>query len=77
MAVGRVTEQKRIDFYKWYVSATDCKNHMGSIVSLTPKGDYQFESDFVEGGGNVASELAAVICIAARMKLKDTAGKGI
>lgn len=64
VVVGKVTDNKtsNIDLYKWYVSATDCAKKMGKVVSTKVSGEFDFENDFVFGGGNISSAMAEFIC---------------
>lgn len=79
VVIGRVTYKKtsRIDLYKWYVSATDCKKQMGKVVSLNIDGTYQFENDFVFGSGSIATAMAEAICGAADYRIKETNEKSL
>ncbi len=79
VVIGRTTDTRtsRIDLYKWYVSATDCKNKMGKVVSLKIDGTYQFENDFVFGSGSVATAMAEAICGAADYSIKKTNEKSL
>lgn len=76
---GRVVSSKpsKIDLHKWYVSAGDCKNKMGKLVTLNVSGEYQFENDFLYDSGNVASGIAKFICDVARQAIKNTDGKSL
>ncbi len=76
---GRVLNSKTtdIELYKWYVSAADCSKKMGKLVSLSISGEYQFDSDFMYGSGNVASDIAEFICAVAEDNIKKTKGKGL
>jgi len=75
VAQGRIFDKKEktYNFYKWYVTVEDCKAGFGKLITLKMNGDFSFENDFVEGGGNVASSLAAMLCYPE----KEKAGKGI
>ena len=70
-------KSKQIDLRKWYVSAVDCNNKMGKLVTLTVSGDYRFENDFVYDGGNVASAIAGFICDVADQSIKKANGKSL
>ncbi|WP_322629592.1 hypothetical protein [Halothiobacillus sp.] len=54
-----------INLEKWYVSSKDCKGKAGELVTAHINGKFMSETDFVFGGGNVASYMAEVICNAA------------
>lgn len=76
---GRVVNPKpsTIDLQKWYVTAGDCKNKMGKLITLSVSGDYQYENDFIYDGGNVASSIAQFICDVAAKSIKDADGKSL
>lgn len=76
---GRVisSKRKKIDLSKWYVTAGDCKNKMGKLVTLNVSGEYQFESDFIFDSGNVASFIAKFICEVADLSIKNSDGKSL
>lgn len=77
--VGRMTNPNTSDvsLSRWYVSANDCSRRMGKMVSLDVNGAFKFESDFVIGGGNVASAIAEVVCGAAAITLKARNDKSL
>ncbi|MDM9552870.1 MULTISPECIES: hypothetical protein [Pseudomonas] len=77
--VGRQTssKSKTIELRKWYVSATDCHNKMGKLITLSVSGDFQFESDFIFDGGTVASSIAKFICDVADQSIKNANGKSL
>lgn len=76
---GRVVDLRtsRIDLHKWYVSATDCANGMGKLVTLNISGEFLYDNDFVIGSGNIASELAEAICGAATQQVKQFLEKSL
>jgi len=76
---GRVVSPKptKIDLHKWYVSAVDCNNKMGKLVTLSVSGEYQFENDFIFESGNVASYIAKFICDVADQSIKNANGKSL
>lgn len=76
---GRVVNSKTTDIrlYKWYVSASDCANKMGKLVSLNVGGEFEFDSDFMFGGGNVSSGIAEFICSVAGEYIKQVDGKSL
>lgn len=76
---GRVvsTKPSKIDLHKWYVSAGDCKEKMGTLVTLSVSGEYQFENDFLFESGNVASSIAKFICDVADQAIKNADGKSL
>ncbi|KTB79270.1 hypothetical protein AO069_10080 [Pseudomonas syringae pv. syringae PD2774] len=77
--VGRqfIVKSKKIELQKWYVTATDCKNKMGKLTTLSVSGEFQFENDFVFDGGTVASTVAKFICDVAGQSIKNAASKGL
>ena len=79
VVIGRITNTKtsRIDLYKWYVSAIDCKKQIGKVVTLDIDGTYKFENDFVFGSGNVATAMAEAICGAADYSIKKVDEKSL
>jgi len=78
VVIGRtISKKQQIDLYKWYVTAPDCKAGMGQLVSLSLQGEFKFENDFVEDGGNIASAVAEIICGAAKMQIEASEKKGI
>lgn len=79
LVVGRVNwgKNKKINLNKWYVSAEDCAQEMGKVVTLDIGGSYLFETDFVFKAGTVASNLAEVICGIADYKIKQSSGKSL
>lgn len=76
---GRVvnTKPSTIDLRKWYVTAGDCKNKMGKLVSLDVSGEYQHENDFLFDSGSVASSIAQFICEVAEESIKQADGKSL
>lgn len=79
LIAGRVVNSKTSDIqlYKWYVSAADCTNKMGKLVSLTVGGQYEFESDFMFESGNISSSIAEFICAVADDSIKRASGKSL
>lgn len=79
VVAGKATEKKtkRIELFKKYVSAADCRRRQGKIVSLNINNDFEYENDFLIGSGSVASELAELVCGSALKIIKDADGKGI
>lgn len=76
---GRVVNSKTSDISlnKWYVSATDCKNKMGKLVTLSISGEFEFDTDFMYGGGNIGSGIAEFICAVADDSIKKANGKSL
>ena len=76
---GRIVSSKpsKIDLHKWYVSAGDCKNEMGKLITLSVSGEYQFENDFLFESGSVASYIAKFICDVAEQSIKNADGKSL
>ncbi|MEW9840569.1 MULTISPECIES: hypothetical protein [Pseudomonas] len=79
LIAGRVVNSKTSDIqlYKWYVSVADCNNNMGKLVSLSVGGEYEFDSDFMFGSGNVSSSIAEFICAVADDSIKKASGKSL
>lgn len=79
MLAGRVVGAKHatIELHKWYVSAADCDNKMGRLVTLSVSGEYQYENDFIFEGGSVASSIAEFICTVADQSIKNASGKSL
>lgn len=77
--VGRQFEQKskKIELRKWYVTASDCHNKMGQLITLSVGGDFKFDNDFVFDGGTVASTIAKFICDVAQQTIKNNDSKGL
>lgn len=76
---GRVVNSRdsQVSLYKWYVSAADCDNKMGTVVSLSVAGEYQFESDFMYGSGTIGSSIAEFICAVAEDRVKKASDKSL
>ncbi len=76
---GRIVSSKpaQIDLHKWYVTAGDCNNKMGKLITLSVSGEYQFENDFLFESGNVASYIAKFICDVAEQSIKNADGKSL
>ena len=72
VVVGQVThkQQGTVELLKWYVTDSDCVQGYGNLVILDIDGNYETEAPFAQGGKNIASGIAAVVCAAA------SAGKG-
>lgn len=79
LVLGQIEDKKNniTGYKKWYVSTSDCKNGMGKLVVLKVNGDYDFESDFVADGNNIASGIADFICSVYRFDKNQKQGKGI
>jgi hypothetical protein len=77
--IGKVhdTKTSHINLYRWYVSATDCKNKMGKVVSLNISGDFLFDNDFVFGSGSIATAIAEIICGAANYNINEINDKSL
>lgn len=75
VVVGRDHSKKdsRVELQKWYVRAQDCQSKQGQLVSLSLKGEFLFENDFVFNAGSVASTIAEAICGAFEYNLKQQA----
>lgn len=68
---------RKVEIFRKYVSATDCKRGRGKIVSLDVDNDFQYENEFMAGSGTVASAMAELICSAALKTSREKDGKGI
>lgn len=79
VVVGRVVNKKstEISLYKWYVSAEDCKNKMGKVVSLGVDGEFKFENEFVFDSGNISSAMAEGVCSVADYLIKEANDKSL
>ncbi|MGC3985573.1 MAG: hypothetical protein QM777_13110 [Pseudorhodoferax sp.] len=75
--VGRRQLKKtgKVEYQIWYVKATDCAKNSGYLTTLDQKGQYQYDNDFLQGGGTVASSIAEVICGAALEEAHENAKK--
>ncbi|WP_337179048.1 hypothetical protein [Hydrogenophaga borbori] len=65
------------NYGKWYVTGKDCQAGMGTLVSLSTKGEFKFETEFVSGGNSVASGIADTICSLYSGHLRVREGKGL
>lgn len=79
VVVGRISNPKtsNISVYKWYVPLQACVDKLGTVVSLNVSGEYQFENDFVFGGGNMAAAMGETICGVAEKYLTEINNKGL
>lgn len=79
VVIGRVTDSKTLSIavYKWYVPLQACVDKFGKVVSLNISGEYQFENDFVFGGGNIAAAMGETICGVAEHYFSESAKKGL
>lgn len=77
--LGQIEHRKEnsLSYGKWYVSTADCDAGLGKLVVLRVNGDFDFESDFVAKGNNIASGIADVICGLYRSDVQEKRGKGI
>jgi len=77
--LGQVEDKKKksVSYSKWYVSTADCDAGLGKLVVLKLNGDFDFESDFVAKGSNIASGIADAICSVYQADAKKKLGKGI
>ncbi len=75
VVIGRDSNKKtsNIIVEKWYVSANDCKNNMGKLVTLNISGEYKYENEFVFSSGNSAGQIAETICAVADYIIKKSA----
>lgn len=62
--IGRSIDKSsdRVSLYQWYVPVADCKAGMGRFNILDMNGNVTGELDYVQNGGDVASEISDVIC---------------
>jgi opacity protein-like surface antigen len=74
-AAGRVFDKKTKSyrFERWYVTVDSCRSGYGKIATTEMNGDFKFETDFVLGGGSIASALADILCY----YVKESDQKGI
>lgn len=79
VVVGRITDPRtsNISVYKWYVPLQACVDKLGTVVSLNVSGEYQFENDFVFGGGNIAAAMGETICAVAEQYLTEIKSKSL
>lgn len=72
MVIGRSRDinTKKVDFYRWYVTANDCYADLGELVVLDLQGDVIIKIDFVIGGGSVSSLIAEFICKVANAEIE-------
>ena len=79
MILGQIEDKKNksVTYGKWYVSTSDCDAGLGKLVILNVNGDYNFESDFVANGNNIASAVADLICNIYRTDAQERRDKGI
>lgn len=77
--IGRVTSNSSssVTLEKWYVSLDDCVKGNGTLVTLKISGEYQYETDFVIGAGNVSSEIAETVCAVASGKAEEIKKKSL
>lgn len=79
VVIGRVTNAKtlNISIYKWYVPLQACVDKLGIVVSLNISGKYQFENEFIFGGGNIAAEIGETICSIVAIHSNNTSNKDL
>jgi len=79
VVVGRISNPKtsNISVFKWYVPLQACVDKLGTVVSLNVSGEYQFENDFVFGGGNIAAAMGETICGVAERYFTEINKKGL
>ena len=79
VVVGRKsnTSKQEVSLQKWYVTADDCKNKKGKVVTLKITGEFDYETDFVFGGDTVATSLAEFVCGVKTPKKVDNSDKGL
>lgn len=52
-------------FVKNFVRFADCDAGYGKLVTTKLDGSFMYDSDFVLGGGTIASDIAGVLCVLA------------
>lgn len=64
MILGQTEDgiSKKVTYNKWYVAVSDCEAGMGKLVALKVSGEYEFETDYVAKGKNIASGIGDLIC---------------
>lgn len=74
-AMGRSINKanSNIAFEQWYVTVAECQQGFGTLITTDLNGDVISQNQFVEGGGNVASTLAEMLCGA----VKDREKRGL
>lgn len=78
--VGKIAHKKEnnTDFYKWYVTESDCTNEYGNVVVLGMDGNFKFNAPFAKGSKTIGSAIADLICeVGTFAKKKQDEGKGI
>ena len=79
VVIGRKSNPKTssISVYKWYVPLQACVDKLGKVVFLTVSGEYDYEVDFVYGGGNMAAAVGETICNVAESHFAEINKKGL
>lgn len=74
--VGQVSHKRAqtVEVVKWYVATTDCAQGYGDLVILDIDGNYEGKTAFAQGGKNIASGIASIICAAAKSNGQKSVG---
>lgn len=77
--IGRIADSatNTVRLTKWYVPVADCADGLGKVTTTDVSGNFQFDNDFVQGAGTVASGLADAICAAYAASVKESLSKSI
>jgi hypothetical protein len=64
VVTGRLYDKQTtgVMLYKWYVTVSACKAHMGKVTTTDLDGQFLFDNDYVQGAGSVASSIGDDIC---------------
>ena len=65
VVIGRVVGKDKITPYLWSITKEDCGVGVGIVLWTPPDFIYQEKLSFVFDSGNVNSEIAQMICLAA------------
>ena len=65
----------RYDFNHMAVQEYDCRRGFGTIITLDLNGNFLFENNFVDGGDNMASAAADLLCFGLGRHLGEKAKK--
>lgn len=79
LILGQIEDKKTktVSYGKWYVATADCESGLGKLVVLKVNGDYDFETDYVGKGNNVASGIGDAICGIYLSNKRGQEGKGV
>ena len=64
MILGQTEDRisRNVTYNKWYVTTSDCEAGIGKLVTLKVSGEYDFETDYVARGNNIASSIGDLVC---------------